>query len=328
MNSPLSFKSLWALGVVVLLFVLSSTVFAQDKNTNTPIDYYKHLDVVRAENTTIQEFGRNQFLESVVSGADGSIYTTNLFQGIVYRIKDGKVTKLFQHEGTAAGLTLADDNHLMLTATSKKEGPVVFQIILSTGEAKIAGRLADAAMLNGIVKVQNHTYLIADSFKGIIWKLDTKTGATSQWLNHELFRAPSFDGSLGVGVNGLKPFKGAIYASNTTNATLIKIPVHADGAAGTPSVFLSEVFMDDFDMDSEGNFYAAPHMYDCIVKISPEGKKTIIAQSDQGINGSTCVTFVHGTENTILVSTNGGMTNESKKTGYITPAKILQLKLK
>ncbi len=99
----------------------------------------------------------------------------------------------------------------MLTATSKKEGPVVFQITRSTGEAKIAGRFADAAMLNGIVRLNKHVFLIADSFKGIIWKLDIKTGATSQWLSHNLFRAPSLDGNPGVGVNGLKLFKGAIY---------------------------------------------------------------------------------------------------------------------
>lgn len=60
MNSPLSFKSLWALCVVVLLFVLSSTVFAQDKGANTSVDYYKTLDVIRAKDATSKKFGQTK----------------------------------------------------------------------------------------------------------------------------------------------------------------------------------------------------------------------------------------------------------------------------
>lgn len=107
---------------------------------------------------------------------------------------------------------------------------------------------------------------------------------------------------------------------------LAKIPFMEDDSAGVPEVIYENVFIDDFTIDETGNIFGATHIYDSVIKITPQGKLTIIAQADQGVSGSTCVTMQNGSQNTLLVSTNGGMLKPDPCN--VVPAKIVKLELK
>jgi len=77
---------------------------------------YKDAPVNRAESKVIMDFNRFEFLESVLSAADGSIYTTSAMEGKLYRIKDGEVELLMDIDGNL------DHRHHRKTRTGRLSG--------------------------------------------------------------------------------------------------------------------------------------------------------------------------------------------------------------
>lgn len=301
----------------VIVLLSSSQGFAADNP-------YKETEVKRAASKIVQEFNRFDFLESVVAAPDSTIYTTQLFKGIIYKIKDGKRSTLTDIDGKVVGLTMLDEESLIFTGSDSENKAIVLRVNVNTGETTTIATIPEAMLLNGVTKLNDTLFLIADSFKGVIWQLDIQKGSASIWLEHELLASPSLEKKI-PGANGIKLYKGAAYVSNTDKMVLVKIPLAKDGTAGSPEVVQSKVFIDDFTMDQKGNIYAATHIYDSVIKITPEGTKTIIAQIDQGVSGSTCVALTPDST-TLLVSTNGGMLKPEKCN--VVPAKIVQLELK
>lgn len=304
--------------IIMIIFLFSSS---QGFTTENP---YKDIKVERATSNIIKKFNRFDFLESVVSAADGTLYATQLFQGIIYKIEDGKHSELIDIDGKVVGLTMMDKDNLIVTGADDQDRAIVLQVNVDTGETTTITTIPEAMLLNGVTKLDDHFLLIADSFKGVIWKVDVRDGAASIWLEHELLSSPSLE-NKSPGANGIKIYKDAAYISNTGKMMLVKVPFAENNSAGTPEVVQENVFIDDFTMDNEGNFFAATHIYDSVVKITPEGKVTIIAQIDQGVSGCTCVTLQDSTSKTLLVSTNGGILKPEPCN--VVPAKIVQLKL-
>lgn len=285
---------------------------------------YKDFPVNLAESNVIKEFKRFEFLESVLSAEDGSIYTTSHFDGKLYKIKDDKVSTLMDIEGELLCLAFGNNGNILVTGWNDKHEQLVFEVN-ENGESKIIAHIADAEFLNGITRLNNSTYLIADSYKGAIWKLDLRDNSTSLWLEHDLFKRPTPDEKY-PGINGIKVHNNTVYVSNTTKFLIVKIPILENNDAGKPELFAQGLLVDDFTIDHTGNIYAATHIFNSVVKITPKGKVSIIAQSDQGVAGSTSVAWKHGSNNILLVSTNGGM-NSPNKSDVVT-AKIVQLQLK
>jgi len=89
---------------------------------------YKDAPVNRAESKVIMDFNRFEFLESVLSAADGSIYTTSAMEGKLYRIKDGEVELLMDIDGILVCLAAIDDNNILITGTTGKQEQVVYQV--------------------------------------------------------------------------------------------------------------------------------------------------------------------------------------------------------
>jgi len=307
--------------LILISSLIGSACFAQTNSANP----YNRSKVDRVPSRIVHSFDRFTFLESIASGPDDSLYATSLFEGILYRQKDGVATKLTTLDGMLAGLTFADDNHLLVTGTSKQEGPLVLRVNTTSGNSEIIARFPEAKLLNGITKLSDGVFLIADSFKGVIWKLDIKNGATSLWLDHDLLHSPAPEKQQ-PGVNGIKLHNHAIYISNTNKKLLVKIPLNANQSPATPEIVHENIFMDDFEIASDGTLYGATHIYDSIIKITPKGDVSVIAQSDQGVAGSTCLTWKQGSGSILFVSTNGGM-NSTPDRCNVVPSKIVQLNL-
>ena len=303
--------------ILVGIFMLSSLQIFAAENP------YKDVVVKRVESSIVKEFNRFIFLESILSGADGSIYTTSIIEGIIYRTKNGKVEELIKFDGRLVGITFLDDENILATGETNQKEPIVLKVNINNGKSEIMAILPKAQLLNGIMKLNKNIFLIADSFKGVIWKLDTRNNSTSVWLDHELI-ASSQQGMPGV--NGIKMFNNHIYISNTEKMLMVKIPLNKNNSAGIPEIIAKNIFIDDFTMDKLGNIFGATHDYNSVIKITPKGEVTIIAQYDQGVAGCTCVTWEYGSNDILLVSAHGGMTNLDKST--VTPAKIVKLNLK
>ncbi|XGV97686.1 MAG: SMP-30/gluconolactonase/LRE family protein [Leptolyngbya sp. BL-A-14] len=107
----------------------------------------------------------------------------------------------------------------------------------------------------------------------------------------------------------LKIFGDVLYASNTQNAQIIRLPIQANFQAGEPEIFVQNANIDDFAFDKAGNLYGTTHVFNSVVRISPAGSVTTIAQAAQGMVGTTAVAFgkTEGNRTHLYVTTNGGM---------------------
>jgi sugar lactone lactonase YvrE len=76
---------------------------------------------------------------------------------------------------------------------------------------------------------------------------------------------------------------GILYVLNTTQATVVEIPVNPDGGAGTPGLFAGpscELFgADGQAFDVRGNLYIAANIQNKIVRVASDGSITTIASA-------------------------------------------------
>jgi hypothetical protein len=151
-------------------------------------------------------------------------------------------------------------------------------------------------------------YLVADSYKGVIWEVDAISKTARIWIQDSLL-ARSDSNNPFPAVNGIKIFNNSLFASNTQRQLLIRIPLTANSTPGTPEVFLTNINLDDFAFDARGNLYGTTHVYNSVIRISSEKQITTIAEAAQGMAGSTALAFGRGENDltSIYVTTNGGM---------------------
>jgi sugar lactone lactonase YvrE len=274
---------------------------------------------------TVAEFPVNTFLESIVASPDQTLFITDHYGGKVLRIDAaGVVSTHAIVAGKATGLAFAPDGSLLLTGWDDQNTPVVWQVSVA-GKVDVLATLPDALFLNGLTLLSDSLYLIADSYRGAIWELDAAQGTVRIWLEHPLLAQETPENPTPA-VNGLKIFKQVLYASNTQNAQIVRIPIASD-QPGEPEVFVENANIDDFAFDCVGNLYGTTHVFNSLVKITPDGSLTILAQAEQGMVGTTAVAFGRSpTDLTHLyVTTNGGM-SFPPPTG-IESAKVVRLEV-
>jgi sugar lactone lactonase YvrE len=257
---------------------------------------------------SIARFPINTFLESIAIDDDGTLFITSHEEGKILRLHPNGTQSIHAEiSGKIVGLAWGDRGALLVTGWDETGIPSIFKVS-RRGKVKVLATLPDAMFLNGLTKLTGDRYLIADSYRGAIWELDARRGEVKIWLEHP-FLARSMSENATPGVNGLKIFSEVLYASNSDKAHLVKIPLQRDFSAGEPKIFLDNAVIDDFAFDREGNLYGATHIFNSVVRISPEGAIAIIATEKQGVTGSTAVAFGHreSDRTSIYIVTNGGM---------------------
>jgi len=287
---------------------------------------FSDTPVVLVPAHTIAEFPVNTFLESIVVAADNALLITSHYEGKIIRIgADGVPTTYAEVAGKATGLASTSDGSLLLSGWDEHNTCVVWQIA-SDRVASILVSLPDAIFLNGLTHLIGQLYLIADSYRGAIWELNVSEGSVRIWLEHPLLARANPENEIPA-VNGLKIFDNILYASNTQNAQIVRIPIQASHQPGEPEIFVRNANIDDFAFDKAGNLYGTTHVFNSVVKISPDGSITTIAQAEQGMAGTTAAAFgkSEGDRTHLYVTTNGGM-SFPPPTG-IEPAKVVRLEV-
>ena len=269
---------------------------------------YANTSVSLVSARIIASFPTHTFLENLAVAADGTLFISSHEAGQILQVSpEGESSVLASIEGKVTGVAFAPDGSLIVTGWDEAGVSVIWSIELDGKTDRLAA-LPDAMFLNGITPINAHQYLTADSYRGCIWQFDWMTKQTSIWLEHSLLARSSDDNPF-PGANGIKRFGNTLYVSNTERMMLLKIPILSEQRAGEPTVFVSPTNIDDFAFDVAGNLYATTHIYNSILRITPEGETTAIAQADQGVIGSTAVAFGRKPtdENSLYVVTNGGM---------------------
>jgi sugar lactone lactonase YvrE len=277
-------------------------------NTTGLPPIYANTPVELAPSQLITSFPVNTFLENLAISSDGTIFVTNHEAGQIVRITpDGRQHIHASFEGKVSGIAFTSDGGLVVSGWNAESVSVVVHVALD-GTVETLVTLPEAMFLNGITPLSTNRYLMADSYRGAIWLFDLAQPQASIWLEHPLL-ARSTPESVIPAVNGLKRFGNVLYVSNTEKMLLLRIPLNTTGEPGNPEIFVEQTNIDDFAFDVEGNLYGATHIYDSVVRITPDGETTTIAQAEQGVTGSTAVAFgqQESDRTAIYVTTNGGM---------------------
>jgi putative intracellular protease/amidase/sugar lactone lactonase YvrE len=271
---------------------------------------------------TVAEFPVNTFLENLAIDPNGTIFITSYESGKIYRLSpDGEQSEFASVNGNVAGIAIERDGNLLVAATIERM-PTILRID-ATGSVEPLIALPDAIFLNGMTHLMGDRYLVADSYQGAIWEVDAIAKSARIWLQDPLLNRSEVNNPFPA-VNGIKIYQNAVFASNTQRQLLIRIPLRDGGAPGEPEVFLSNINLDDFAFDADGNLYGTTHVYNSVIRISPTKQIATIATAAQGVTGSTALAFGRIDDLTsIYVTTNGGM-SLPLPTG-VAPAKVVRL---
>lgn len=182
---------------------------------------------------------------------------------------------------------------------------------------KHIANLPDAALLNGIALARRNSdhLLVADSFRGLVWNVNVKTGAVGVALNDSTTKGPAATGSGVTGINGLKVSHKTMYWTNTGLSSVFKVPIDEFGqlAAGVePTLLASNVSGDDLGVAPCGTAYVAGPLA-VLTRVKPNGEAEIIAgtlnSTASDLGGPTSVAFgrLPTDHRSIYITKNGGL---------------------
>jgi len=206
--------------------------------------------------------------------------------------KDGKVTVLATlpepttGTASASGIVRTSDGTLYVNYNAGANSGI-YRLRPGGTPERIAS-LPDIGALNGLALDQGTGTLYAtDSQKGAVWRISLKTGEVGLWASGEKFDA----GTAGYGSNGIKVHNGAVWVGNTSQGTLTRVPIRANGSAGaftTEATGLSG--MDDFAFTGRGDtVLAAANVESEVYLVNPDGTHTTVLTSADGLSNPTSV---------------------------------------
>lgn len=257
---------------------------------------------------TLASFPVRTWLENLVVAPSGDILATSYLEGKVYRISpNGGVSTFATLPGTVAGIVREPSGSFLVVGWRDGKIPSVFRIS-PTGSVSVIAALQGAMFPNGICHLQGTRYLIADSYRGLVWEFDITTGRNITWLADTLL-ARADTANPTPGVNGVRRKGDAVFLTSTQRGLLIRVPVAASGQAGSPEVRMRGLNVDDFAVGDDGSVYVATHVVNTVARIAPSGTWTTIAGVEEGVAGSTSVAIGRGPggRSILYVTTNGGM---------------------
>jgi sugar lactone lactonase YvrE len=138
------------------------------------------------------------------------------------------------------------------------------------------------AAANAIAQDRHRNLFVSDSFEGNIVRVAPDGSSSSVWVSSSLLVPQGFPP---FGANGLAFDRDQknMYVANTSNDTIVRIPVLDDGSAGTPVVFAAGSdatgALDGADgimFDAHGNLFVCANQANEIQVLAPDG--TLVAR--------------------------------------------------
>ena len=233
---------------------------------------------------------RGQLPESIAINKTGDIFVTLAPIHTVMKVSlDGTAsTFAVLPPGTTQGVTTDPQGNLYVllnTALGRLSNVGQLWRISRDGTTQTLLAAVNARDLNGLAFDDRGNIYISDSFGSNIYRFDSG-GALEVWVHDPLFAPHPNPTPCGIhpfdpGANGVAFNHGILYVLNSTQATLIRIPVNPDGSPGTPGIFAGPTChlfaADGLALDLRGNVYAAANIQNKIVRVAPDGSITTVA---------------------------------------------------
>ena len=280
----------------------------------------------RVSGHVVATFPVGTFLENLLVEANGDALVTSYREGKVYRVTPfGAVTTFATMPGTIAGIVARPTGGYLIVGWKDGKIPSVFGLS-AAGRLETTRPLSGALFPNGIAHLAGTRYLIADSYRGVVWEFDDARGSSSVWLSDSLLTRID-TGNATPGVNGVRRSHDAVYLTSTQRGLIIRLPVDGRGIPAAPRVVMRGLNVDDLAIDDDGSLYVATHVVNTVVKVDTAGVWTTIGGLDEGLAGSTSVALLRTdrTRPRLLVTTNGGVTEPPP--GGVQRARVVALDL-
>lgn len=182
----------------------------------------------------------------------------------------------------------------------------VFRIPRDGGECEHIPGTEIAVRPNALAFDNIGNLYLTDSTIGRIFRI-APDGAVELWIDDPLLHPVPLPGDPGfiVGANGIQYWQGSLIVANTTQKSLVRVPILADGSAGTAGVLYGVAanpggpvfFPDGLALDVHGDIYATDALSSQLVRVSADGMHAEIfaaAFAGDPLDGPTAAAFGTG----------------------------------
>ena len=197
----------------------------------------------------IYQFPNGTFVENLAVRPDGSILLSFITAPELYLLQpsstkpDPRLLYRFDNATSTLGITEVSRDTFIVAVTNIS-GPaqgvpgssnlwrVSFPKPKSTPKIALAAKIPNVVTPNGLVTLNKHKILLADSAKGLVFVVDVDTGVSSVAITDPLFA----NNGRPISVNGLKILGHTLYFTNTAQNILGQVDINLKtGAALGPA---------------------------------------------------------------------------------------------
>lgn len=280
-------------------------------------DVLPHAPVSAAR--VVKTYGPGMWFEGIAAAPDGTLYLaqntgenyatgdkSHVHASVIARAPDGSERVFFTlPQGSTAGvMAIAANGTIYMAGTGANRG---LWRIEPNGTGRLFAPLPKGAWPNGVTLGPDGNVYVADAALGTIWRVDPRSGAAAKAYEGDVLRARTYI-ALPPGANGLHFFGRDLYVTVSDAGTLLKFHLGDDGRLAAPTVAARGVPADDFAIDSHGAVFLTTHIYNQLVRVDADGRRTVIADAAQGVIGATDAVFGTGPDDrdTLYLVTDGG----------------------
>ncbi|URD61403.1 hypothetical protein M8312_02495 [Sphingomonas sp. KRR8] len=281
-----------------------------------------------APSKVVKLYPEGVWFEGIAAGPDGTLYLAanrnldfsaaryyrDAVGEVIARASDGKERTLFRTPlGTTAGV-IAVDSDGTLYMTSNGDAPAIWRI-QANGRASKLATLPAGAWPNGIDFGPDGMLYSPDSNLARVWRIDPRSGEATIAVEDKRLAARPYI-ALAPGANGLH-FAGRDMIITVSDSTeVLRYRLGEDGRFDRAALVANGLPGDDFAIGHDGSLFITTHPYNTLVRVAPDGRRTIIASEKQQVIGATDAVFGRGSsdEEILYVVTDGGAFTGGPKT--------------
>jgi sugar lactone lactonase YvrE len=233
------------------------------------------------------------FPESITALSDGTVFTGSKAKPVIYRAPagSGRAMPWIHLKDVYAGTlgVLAEPRTGTLwacaldppsTAPMTQKHTALLSFDLASGEARASYPLpGEVNLCNDIAVSRDGAIYVSDTFNGRIYRLRKGGALLELWLSDPIL----------VGVDGLTFVGSRLYVDTITTLHIFRIPIGADGAAGTPvDIALSQPLGRPDGLRAEGKrLFVAENGAGRVSELRLDGDRATVVHLREGLSTPT-----------------------------------------